>query len=148
MAAAVGGLAVPALLYLALAPDGDAARGWGVVIGTDTAFMLGALAVVGPHVRDPLRIFLLTLTVIDDIVAVSVIGVFYSDSLDVPALGVMAALGAVMGLMSRYGVAPTGPYLLVGVAMWVATLQSGLTPRSPACWAACSWPPTCRAEMP
>ena len=124
--AAVGGLVVPALIYVALAPGGEAGRAWGLVIGTDTAFMLGALAVVGPRFATQLRIFLLTLTVIDDIVAVSVIGLYYSDSLDPGALVVMAALGAVMGLMSRYGVAPTGPYLLVGVAMWVATVQSGL----------------------
>ena len=109
--AAVGGLVVPALIYVALAPGGEAGRAWGLVIGTDTAFMLGALAVVGPRFATQLRIFLLTLTVIDDIVAVSVIGLYYSDSLDPGALVVMAALGAVMGLMSRYGVAPTGPYL-------------------------------------
>ena len=78
--AAVGGLVVPALLYLALTPGGEAARAWGLVIGTDTAFLLGALAVVGPAFATRLRIFLLTLTVIDDIVAVSVIGLVYSDS--------------------------------------------------------------------
>ena len=72
--AAVGGLVVPALIYVALAPGGEAGRAWGLVIGTDTAFMLGALAVVGPRFATQLRIFLLTLTVIDDIVAVSVIG--------------------------------------------------------------------------
>jgi Na+/H+ antiporter NhaA len=124
--AAVGGLAVPALLYLALAPGGEAARGWGVVIGTDTAFMLGALAVVGPTFATQLRIFLLTLTVIDDIVAVSVIGLFYSDALDLGALVAMAALGAVMGLMSRYGVWRAAPYALVGLGLWLATVEAGL----------------------
>ena len=67
-------------------PAGQAARGWGVVIGTDTAFLLGALALVGPTFATQLRIFLLTLTVIDDIVAVSVIGLVYCDSLDPAAL--------------------------------------------------------------
>ena len=79
LVAGVGGMVVPAVLYLALNPSGEAARGWGVVIGTDTAFLLGMLALVGPAVSTQLRIFLLTLTVIDDIVAVSVIGVVYSD---------------------------------------------------------------------
>ena len=126
VAAALGGLAVPALLYLAMAPGGEATHGWGVVIGTDTAFMLGALAVVGPTFATQLRIFLLTLTVIDDIVAVSVIGLFYSDSLDMGALGVMAALGALIGLMSRLGVWRAAPYVLVGLGLWLATVQAGL----------------------
>ena len=124
--AAVGGLVVPALLYVALAPGGEAARGWGVVIGTDTAFMLGALAVVGPTFATQLRIFLLTLTVIDDIVAVSVIGLVYSDSLDVGWLAVMAVLGTAMGMMSRYGVWRAAPYVLVGLALWLATVEAGL----------------------
>lgn len=123
--AALGGLAVPALIYLAIAP-GDAAHGWGVVIGTDTAFMLGALAVVGPVFATQLRVFLLTLTVIDDIVAVSVIGLFYSESLDVAALVVMLLLGVLLWFLSRNGVWRAAPYALVGVALWLATLQAGL----------------------
>ncbi|WP_341361028.1 Na+/H+ antiporter NhaA [Georgenia sp. M64] len=126
VAAALGGLAVPALLFLALAPGGDAARGWGVVIGTDTAFMLGALAVVGPTFATQLRVFLLTLTVIDDIVAVSVIGVFYSESLDVAALVAMAALGALLAVFSRLGVWRAAPYVAVGLGLWVAAVQAGL----------------------
>ncbi|HEU4515516.1 MAG TPA: Na+/H+ antiporter NhaA [Nocardioidaceae bacterium] len=126
VAAALGGLAVPALLFLLLAPGGEASRGWGVVIGTDTAFMLGALAVVGPTFATQLRIFLLTLTVIDDIVAVSVIGLFYSGPLDVPALLVMVVLGVVLGLLSRLGVWRAAPYVLVGLGLWLATLEAGL----------------------
>lgn len=126
LAAALGGLAVPALLYLALAPGGEAVRGWGVVIGTDTAFMLGALAVVGPTFATQLRIFLLTLTVIDDIVAVSVIGLFYSESLDGGALAAMLLLGVLMGLLSRLGVWRAAPYILVGLGLWLATVQAGL----------------------
>jgi Na+/H+ antiporter NhaA len=88
-----------------------------VVIGTDTAFMLGPLAVVGPTFAT-LRVFLLTLTVIDNIVAVSVIGLFYSDSLDVTALMVMAALGVLMGGgLSRLGVWRAAPYVVVGLWM-------------------------------
>jgi Na+/H+ antiporter NhaA len=100
-----------------------------VVIGTDTAFLLGALAVVGPTFATQLRIFLLTLTVIDDIVAVSVIGLFYSDSLDLGALGVMAVLLVLLVLlaaMSRLGVWRAAPYVLVALTLWVATVQSGL----------------------
>ncbi|NVI88505.1 Na+/H+ antiporter NhaA [Actinomadura sp. BRA 177] len=126
MAAALGGLVVPALIYVALAPGGEAAQGWGVVIGTDTAFMLGALAVVGPTFATQLRMFLLTLTVIDDIVAVSVIGIFYSDSIDVPALIVMFVLVGVLWLLSRLGVWRAAAYGAAGVALWIATLESGL----------------------
>jgi Na+/H+ antiporter NhaA len=126
VAAALGGLAVPAVLYLLLAPDGEAAYGWGVVIGTDTAFMLGALAVVGPTFATQLRVFLLTLTVIDDIVAVSVIGVFYSDSLDAAALLIMAALGALIGLLSRIGVWRAAPYVVLGLGMWLSAVEAGL----------------------
>lgn len=123
--AALGGLAVPALLYLAIAPT-SAADGWGVVIGTDTAFLLGALAVVGPTFATQLRIFLLTLTVIDDIVAVSVIGLFYSDSLDLAAIALMTLFVVLMAAMSRVGIWRAAPYVLAVIGLWLATVQSGL----------------------
>lgn len=123
--AAVGGLVVPALLYLALAPA-EAAAGWGVVIGTDTAFMLGALTVVGPVFATQLRVFLLILTVIDDIVAVSVIGVFYSAELDPPALAAALGIGALLAVLSRQRVWRAWPFVLAALALWLATLQSGL----------------------
>lgn len=69
--AGFGGMLVPVILYLLIAPSGEAAGGWGIVIGTDTAFLLGALALVGPSVSTQLRVFLLAVTVVDDIVAVS-----------------------------------------------------------------------------
>lgn len=124
--AGIGGMLVPALLYLAVNPSGEAAAGWGVVIGTDTAFLLGALALVGPALSTQLRVFLLTLTVIDDIVAVTVIGVVYSDSIDVGSL--LAALGLLvaLGVIGRVGVWRGPPYILILVALWVATVESGL----------------------
>ena len=124
--AALGGVSVPALLYLALAPAGVAAHGWGVVIGTDTAFMLGALTVVGPVFATQLRVFLLILTVIDDIVAVSVIGAFYSDALRLSAL--IAALGItiLLALLSWQRVWRAWPFVLAALALWLATLRSGL----------------------
>ena len=122
---ALGGMIVPALLYLLVAPD-RAAHGWGVVIGTDTAFMLGALAVVGPRFATQLRIFLLALTVIDDIVAVTVIGAVYSGSIDLPLLAAIAALCAVPILMNRWGVWRAAPYIGVVIVLWLVTLQAGL----------------------
>ena len=81
--AGVGGMIVPVLLYLLITPDGEATRGWGIVIGTDTAFLLGVLALVGPATSTQLRVFLLAITVVDDIAAVTVIGVVYSESIDI-----------------------------------------------------------------
>ncbi|QIK77510.1 Na+/H+ antiporter NhaA [Nocardioides piscis] len=126
LVAGVAGMLVPVGLYLALNPSGEALRGWGAVIGTDTAFLLGVMALVGPAVSTQLRIFLLTLTVIDDIVAVSVIGIVYSDDLD--TTGLLAALVSlvVLALMARAGVWRAAPYVLVVIVLWIATLQSGL----------------------
>jgi Na+/H+ antiporter NhaA len=126
--AALGGIVVPALLYLALNPSGDAVHGWGIVIGTDTAFLLGALAIVGPSASTQLRIFLLTLTVFDDIAAVSIIGVVYSEQLNFVALAIAAACLAGLAVLSRTGQWRRSLYLVLGVALWVATLESGLHP--------------------
>lgn len=124
--AGVGGMLVPAALYLLLNPSGEAARGWGIVIGTDTAFLLGVLALVGPTVSTQLRIFLLTLTVIDDIVAVTVIGVVYSDSISTVPLLVAAACLVILVGLARMGEWRAAPYVLVVVVLWLATLESGL----------------------
>ncbi|MCV2395475.1 Na+/H+ antiporter NhaA [Actinotalea sp. M2MS4P-6] len=124
--AGVGGLVLPAVLYLAVNSSGDAARGWGVVIGSDTAFLLGALALVGPSSATQLRVFLLTLMVFDDIVAVTVIGVAYSHGMQVWAL-VLAVVGlAALVLLGRFGVWRTWPYVLVALLIWWATLESGV----------------------
>lgn len=127
--AAIAGLAVPAALYLALAGrTGGAVPGWGVVIGTDTAFLLGALAMVGPRPATQLRLFLLTLTVIDDILAVSVIGVAYTQRLDVAALAAAAACLAALVALGRRNVWQSSPYVVVVLVLWAATVRSGLHP--------------------
>ncbi|MEI5676043.1 MULTISPECIES: Na+/H+ antiporter NhaA [unclassified Nocardioides] len=126
LVAGLGGMLVPALVYLALNSSGEAANGWGVVIGTDTAFLLGVLALVGPRVSTQLRIFLLTLTVIDDIVAVSVIGLVYSESIETVPLLVAAAGLVALVVLARVGEWRASPYVAVVVVMWIATLESGL----------------------
>lgn len=126
--AAVGGMVLPALLYLIVNPAGDAAHGWGIVIGTDTAFLLGALAIVGPACPTQLRVFLLTLTVFDDIVAVAIIGAVYSDALDGAALALAAACMPALALLSRRGEWRTWAYALLAAVLWVATFESGLHP--------------------
>jgi len=124
--AGIGGMVVPALLYLLIVPDGEATRGWGIVIGTDTAFLLGALALVGPATSTQLRVFLLAVTVVDDIAAVTIIGVVYSESIDISALIVAVAGVAVLVGLGLGGVWRTWPYALVAVVVWVATVSSGL----------------------
>ncbi|BFO22523.1 hypothetical protein SHKM778_89110 [Streptomyces sp. KM77-8] len=124
--AGIGGMLVPIVLYLAIAPGGEAAKAWGVVIGTDTAFMLGALAVVGPRFVTQLRVFLLAITVIDDIVAVTVIGVVYSGSINVPELIAALLLGVILSALTRFGVWRSAPYVLIVLVMWLATLNAGL----------------------
>ncbi|WP_374458005.1 Na+/H+ antiporter NhaA [Nocardioides sp.] len=126
LVAGIAGMLVPAAIFLALNSSGEEAAGWGAVIGTDTAFLLGVMALVGPSVSTQLRIFLLTLTVIDDIVAVSVIGVVYSDDLSIGALAVAAACLVVLAVLDRYGVWQAAPYVLVVLVLWVATLESGV----------------------
>uniref|UniRef100_UPI00093C498C Na+/H+ antiporter NhaA n=1 Tax=Streptomyces kebangsaanensis TaxID=864058 RepID=UPI00093C498C len=124
--AGIGGMLIPVLLYLAVAPGGEALQGWGVVIGTDTAFMLGALAIVGPRFVTQLRVFLLAITVIDDIVAVAVIGFVFSETVHLRPLLVALALCAVLAGLTRLGVWRAAPYVLVVLALWLATLQAGL----------------------
>ncbi len=124
--AGVGGLVVPALLYLAVNPAGEAAQGWGAVIGSDTAFLLGTLALVGPATSTQLRVFLLTLMVFDDLVAVTVIGAVYSEEIVPGALGAALGAAAALALLGRLGVWRTWPYVAVMLVLWVATVESGL----------------------
>ncbi len=126
--AGIGGMLVPALIFLLINPSGDAANGWGVVIATDTAFVLGALALVGPRASTQLRIFLLTLAIVDDIVAITVIGVFYSDEIDPVALSVAAACLILIALLPRLRVWQTSAYVGLGLVLWVAAFESGLHP--------------------
>jgi NhaA family Na+:H+ antiporter len=123
---AIGGLAVPALLYLAVNHSGPASSGWGIVMSTDTAFTLGVLALFGPRCPDRLRLFLLTLAIVDDIGAIGVMAVFYTDAVVVPALLVALALVGVLLAMRWMGVWRLTPYVLVGVALWLAVHESGV----------------------
>lgn len=126
--AGIFGMVVPALLFLLVNGGSDAAPGWGIVIATDTAFLLGALAIVGPGCSTQLRIFLLTLSIVDDIIAISVIGTVYSESIDLVALAVMVAGLGVFAMLPRMGLWRNGAYLAVGLVIWVAALESGIHP--------------------
>ena len=125
---ALGGLLVPALLYLAVNSSGPASAGWGIVMSSDTAFVLGILALFGPRCPDRLRLFLLTLAIVDDIGAILVMAVFYSGTLHLPALAVAAVLIAVLLGLRWAGVWRLTPYVLTGIALWLAVQASGVHP--------------------
>jgi Na+:H+ antiporter, NhaA family len=125
---ALGGLALPALVYAVINSGGPGAAGWGVPMSTDTAFLVGTLALFGPRCPDQLRLFLLTLAIVDDIGAILVMAVFYTGSLSLPALAVALALVLVLVALRWAGVWQLPPYVLVGLALWGAVLASGLHP--------------------
>ncbi|RBY83581.1 Na+/H+ antiporter NhaA [Geodermatophilus sp. TF02-6] len=126
--AALTGLAVPALVYAAFNLGTEAVSAWGVVISTDTAFLLGVLALVGPACPAQLRLFLLTLAIADDVGALSVIALFYTEDLAVGPLA-LALLGLALMLGLRYLNVWRGPaYLVLGIAVWVAAYESGVHP--------------------
>ncbi|BBX05099.1 Na+/H+ antiporter NhaA [Mycolicibacterium moriokaense] len=126
--AALAGLAVPATIFLLLNSSGENVQAWGVVISTDTAFLVGALAIIKPKFPGRLRIFLLTLAVVDDVGALIVIAVFYSDALQVVPLVVSAVLLVAIALV-RFLPAARGPaYAVLGFALWIALYLAGIHP--------------------
>lgn len=126
--AALGGVLAPALVYLAVNAGSGQSRGWGAVVATDTAFLLGVLALVGPSTSAGLRTFLLSLSVVDDVVALTIVAVSYSDHVVVPALLVAAAAIATIVLLTRLRVWRGAAYLGVGLVMWGAMIESGVHP--------------------
>lgn len=126
IAAAIGGMAAPALLYLLLIPSGPLARGWGVPIATDTAFAIALIAMMGRRVPLELRVFLTAAAIVDDIGAVLVVAVFYSGGLQIGYL--LAAAGAVAALafLNRAHVYQVLPYVLVGLLLWACIFAGGL----------------------
>jgi len=126
-AAAAGGMAVPALIYVAFNLGNTAAmRGWAIPAATDIAFALGVLSLLGPKVPASLKIFLAALAIIDDLGAVIVIALFYTADLSLPALaGAMLVVGA-LTVMNRSGVMRLWPYLILGAVLWVLVLRSGI----------------------
>ncbi len=128
MSAAIGGMVVPALIFLALNQDPESGRGWAMVMATDTAFALGVLALVARQAPIRYRVFLLTLMVVDDVGAVGVIAIAYSEDVSFVALGIALALLAAIVMLRRLGVQRSGVYVILGVATWLATLEAGIHP--------------------
>jgi Na+/H+ antiporter NhaA len=126
--AGIGGMTVAIAIYLAFNGGRSSAQGWGVVMSTDTAFALGLLALLGPRFPDRLRAFMLTVVVVDDIVAVVVIATVYSETVHVTALLVALALFSLI-VLGRWLRIPAGvSFATLGTATWVALLKSGVEP--------------------
>ncbi|WP_255323037.1 Na+/H+ antiporter NhaA [Lysobacter sp. K5869] len=127
MVCAIAGVVVPALLFFAFNRDDPAAmRGWAVPTATDIAFALGVLALLGSRVPAAMKLLLSTIAVVDDLIAILIIAFFYSHGLSVTALIWAAVALAAMWLLNRRGVKSLGPYLALGVVLWVCVLKSGV----------------------
>ena len=126
IAGAIGGMIVPALAYFAFNPTGPAAAGWGVPMATDIAFALGALALIAPRAPTGAKVFLAALAIVDDMGAVLVIAIFYSDAIDWRAAASAGATLAALVALNRARVRWLWPYLLLGAVLWVFVHESGV----------------------
>ncbi|MFL5891976.1 MAG: Na+/H+ antiporter NhaA [Solirubrobacterales bacterium] len=126
--AGLAGMAATAAIFLAINSGQDSAQGWGVAMSTDTAFALGALAVVGPRFSDRLRAFILTVSVIDDLAALVVIATVYADAIHLGALLVGVGVFGIMAAAARLRIGSGPFYLALGIVAWVALFKSGVDP--------------------
>lgn len=127
MVCAAAGVAVPALLFYALnSGDPDAMRGWAIPTATDIAFALGVLALLGSRVPLGMKLLLSTIAVADDLIAILIIALFYTQGLWWPALAGAAAVVVAMALLNRMKVKALSPYLLLGLVLWACVLKSGV----------------------
>jgi Na+:H+ antiporter, NhaA family len=125
--AAIGGIAVPAALYLLInAGSAETQRGWAIPTATDIAFALGILTLLGARAPAALKIFLLALAIIDDLGAIIIIALFYTDDLSLPALLLGGTGVLLLAALNLLGVKRLAPYILIGVAIWVCVLKSGV----------------------
>lgn len=126
--AAIGGAALPALIFWLTAGGGEGGRGWAVPMATDIAFVVGALALFGARVPKGLTVLVLSLAIVDDLFAVVIIAIFYTSTLALGWLAAALAGFALVLLMQRLGVRSIAGYVLVGIAIWLCTLKSGIHP--------------------
>ena len=124
--AAAGGMLVPVLIYVTINPEGSALRGWGVPMATDIAFALGALALLGKRIPKNLLTFLIALAIVDDLGAVMVIAMFYTESINISALIIATSATVILLAFNLGGIRRSSPYILLGIVLWIAMLQSGV----------------------
>jgi NhaA family Na+:H+ antiporter len=126
IAAAIGGMAVPAAIYVTVNGLGEAARGWAIPMATDIALALGILALLGSRIPAELRVFLLALAIVDDIGAIAVIAIFFSSGIDLTAIIAAASIFVVLLAAVRFGVRSPVFFVVLAILFWVAVLKSGV----------------------
>jgi NhaA family Na+:H+ antiporter len=119
-------MVIPALVYLAITSGAEGTHGWGIPMATDIAMAVGVLSLLGSRVSPSLKLFLLALAIVDDIGAIVVIAVFYSDGIELGAAAVAVGLVAIVWVLRRLGVRPIPIYVGLGVALWLAVHEAGL----------------------
>ncbi len=124
--AAIGGMVVPALIYASVTMDTEAVGGWGIPMATDIAFAVGVMVLLGSRAPKALMTFIVALAIVDDLGAVIVIALFYTETIHVGALMLVGALFALLVLMNFMGIRKPLPYLIVGSILWLAMLKSGV----------------------
>lgn len=128
ISAAIGGMVVPALIYFIFNPEGEAANGWGIPMATDIAFAIGALALLASRVPKALITFLVALAIVDDLGAVMVIAIFYTETIAITPLLIAGGLFILLLAFNMFGIRKTLPYFIVAVILWYALLLSGIHP--------------------
>jgi len=126
IAAALGGMIFPALIYTMFNLGSEGASGWGIPMATDIAFVVGILALLGKRVPLALKIFILALAIVDDLGAVLVIAIFYTSNISLTSLMIAGGLIVLLIAMNRLGVRNLLVYTFVGIALWLAFLKSGV----------------------
>jgi NhaA family Na+:H+ antiporter len=126
IAAAFGGMTAPALIYLAVLQGGPLTGGWGLTIATDTAFAVALIVLMGDRVPVDLRVFLTAAVVIDDLVAIAVIALFFSTGISLPYLAASAAIVALLGVINRWNIYAALPYAVLGLLLWFCLHEAGV----------------------
>jgi NhaA family Na+:H+ antiporter len=126
IAGAIGGMLVPAVLFALINPDGSEARGWGIPMATDIAFALGVLALLGTRIPIGLKVFLTALAIVDDLGAIIVIAIFYTDHVAFPILAIGGGLLGLSLLLNYLGLRNAVVYFVIGTLVWLAFLKSGV----------------------
>ncbi|PCI53208.1 MAG: Na+/H+ antiporter NhaA [Gammaproteobacteria bacterium] len=124
---AIGGMAMPAMIYVAFNYDNPSAlNGWAIPTATDIAFALGILAIIGSKVPLQLKVFLTSLAIFDDLGAIIIIALFYTEQLSMLSLVVAASMITILFILNRKNVTSTSPYIFIGIVLWTAVLKSGV----------------------
>ncbi len=125
-AAAIGGMVVPVAIFFALVSSSEAREGWAIPMATDIAFAVGILVLVGSRIPTGLKVLLLAMAIVDDLGAIAVIAIFYTDAIDWNAIGIVAALLVLTYTLNRFGMWYIPVYFVIGGFAWMAMLQSGV----------------------